>query len=275
MLELELETALKAAIKAREAILEIYHTDFTVEIKNDQSPVTLADKTSEKIILSLLKEKFPDYGYLSEESDDDPTRFEKNYVWIIDPLDGTKEFVARNGEFAINIGLAYKGEPILGVVDAPTLGKTYYAVKGEGAYVKEGDSVKRIFVSNRGPGKMIPYCSRSFSCPDAIEFAKKHRDYFACDPIPLGSALKMAYIAEGKGDFFLRLYNGTKEWDVCAGDILVKEAGGSIFDGETLNSFVYNRKDVYNRRGYVIVNREWEFLPGLIEDWKKEHREDR
>nr|MCR5078735.1 3'(2'),5'-bisphosphate nucleotidase CysQ [Bacilli bacterium] len=220
-----------------------------------------------------LKEAFPEHGFLSEESDDDPSRFEKDYVWIIDPLDGTKEFVNRNGEFAINIALTYKGEPVLGVVGAPTFHKVYYAIKGKGAFVRENGIDTKIHVSNRKMGELIPYCSRSFSCPDAIEFVKKNREMFACESLPLGSALKMAFIAEGKGDFFLRLYGGTKEWDVCAGDIIVKEAGGSIFDGTTLKSFVYNRKDVYNRNGYIIVNHAEFLRPDLIEEWKKEHHD--
>lgn len=254
MLEKELSICLKACEEAAKAIMEVYSSSFEVEIKEDNSPVTIADKRSNAIILSYLKEAFPEDGYLSEESEDDLSRLEKKRVWIIDPLDGTKEFVNRNDEFAINIALAIDKEPVLGIIGAPTLNKVYYAIKGQGAYLLENGISKRIHTSSRKEGELIPYCSRSFRNKDAIRFVESHPEIFACQCIPLGASLKMAYIAEGKADYFLRLYPGTKEWDVASGDIILQEAGGIMLNGEDFEPFKYNRKDVYNRKGYILAS---------------------
>ena len=256
MLEKELSICLKACQEASKAIMEVYSTSFEVEIKEDNSPVTIADKRSNAIILGYLKEAFPEDGFLSEESEDDLSRMEKSRVWIVDPLDGTKEFVSRNDEFAINIALAIDKEPVLGLIGVPTQKKIYYAVRGEGAFIFENGEAKRIHVSSRKEGELIPYCSRSFRNKDAIIFVEDHPEIFAGPCIPLGSSLKMAYIAEGKGDYFLRLYSGTKEWDVASGDIILREAGGVMINGEDFKPFRYNRKDVYNHKGYILASDE-------------------
>ena len=132
MLEKELEIAIKAATLASKRIMEIYLGGFHVETKSDDSPVTEADKASERIILSLLKEHFPQDAILSEESDDDLSRLSNPRVWIIDPLDGTKDFVKKDGEFAVNIALSVNNEIALGLIATPNEDKIYYAVKGEG-----------------------------------------------------------------------------------------------------------------------------------------------
>lgn len=252
MFEKEISIALIACEEANKAILDVYSGEFAVEIKEDNSPVTVADKRSNEIILNYLREAFPEDGFLSEESEDDSSRLEKHRVWIIDPLDGTKEFVARNGEFAVNIALSIDGEIVLGVIGAPTLDRVYYAIKGQGAFVVENGERKEIHVSSRRKGELIPYCSRSFRNKDALEFTLRHPEIFACPCIPLGSSLKMAFIAEGRGDYFLRLYPGTKEWDVASGDIILREAGGIMLNGEDYAPFRYNRKDVYNHKGYIL-----------------------
>ena len=119
MFEKELEAAIEAAKRAVKGILEIYNTPFEVEIKEDNSPVTLADKGADKLIREYLGQMFPDYGMLTEESNDDLSRLDKDYIWIVDPVDGTKDFVARDNEFTTNIALAYKGQVVVGVVSIP------------------------------------------------------------------------------------------------------------------------------------------------------------
>ena len=135
MWEKEIEVALYAIKKAREKVLEIYHSsDFGVEIKEDNSPVTKADKMSDEIIRNILKENFPNYAILTEESIDDKSRLNNDFVWIVDPIDGTKEFVAHNDQFTINIALSYKHDIVVGVIDIPVYDETFYMGKGKGCF---------------------------------------------------------------------------------------------------------------------------------------------
>ena len=255
MYQKELEAAIKAAKHAQEKILEIYHTDFDVEIKSDDSPVTLADKTADAMIRKDLSTAFPEAGFLTEESKDTKERLSKKAVWIVDPVDGTKEFVSRNGQFTTNIALAVDHEVVVGVINVPLFNVLYFAVKGEGAFKMDSE------------GKIIPiHCSdrdsslrtvRSISFFNEKEkaFYDRHKDLFEGEAEPIGAANKFCVIAEGKYDFFYRMSSGTKEWDVAAGDLLVHEAGGAMVqpNGE---KFRYNREDVYNREGYVIANKK-------------------
>ena len=135
MYERELEVALKAVNSVRELILEIYNSDnLGVEIKEDQSPVTKADKAADKKIREILSGAFPLYSLLTEESVDDKSRLKNDYVWIVDPIDGTKDFVAKNGEFTINIGLSHNHKAVLGVILIPVTGEIYYGVEGLGSF---------------------------------------------------------------------------------------------------------------------------------------------
>ncbi|MBR1846939.1 MAG: 3'(2'),5'-bisphosphate nucleotidase CysQ [Bacilli bacterium] len=258
MLERELTAALAAAKKAEKAILEVYGTAFDVEIKEDNSPVTQADKKADDIIRGILSAEFPEDGFLTEESADTPERHQKKRIWIVDPVDGTKEFVSRNGEFTTNIALAENGQVILGIVNVPVLKKTYYAVKGQGAYCIEPDGTTHpIHVSSRKE-KMRSMRSISFFRPEEKEFMERNAAYFEGEARPVGAALKFCLLAEGEGDFFIRYNGNTKEWDVAAGDILVKEAGGFVCEPSG-KDFTYNRDDVYNRNGYVMGN--------ILQDW--------
>src|SRR5574344_1329917 len=141
MWEKELQVAIKAGLAAQKEILVIYNQNFDVEIKEDNSPVTLADKNADRIIREILGKAFPKYAFLTEESEDDKSRLSNDYVWIVDPVDGTKDFVAHNGEFTINIALAYKHVAVLGVILIPVTGEIYYAIQNEGSfYLKDKDS---------------------------------------------------------------------------------------------------------------------------------------
>ena len=149
MWEEQLNAAIEAGVKAIEGILNIYNTDFDVEIKDDNSPVTLADKNADKVIREYLHSKFPTYAFLTEESTDDKSRLDNDFVWIVDPVDGTKDFVAKDGGFTTNIALAYKHEAVVGVVVVPLTGEIYYAAKDLGAFYRHNGITKRIHVSDK------------------------------------------------------------------------------------------------------------------------------
>ncbi len=251
MMERELQKALEAARTAQIAILEVYKTSFDVEIKEDNSPVTEADKRADAIIRDILGKAFPEDGFLTEESADTPERFKKERIWIVDPVDGTKEFVARNGDFTTNIALCVDHRIVLGLIFVPVTGVAYYAIEGEGAYRLDPDGTKtRLHVAPRKE-KVIALRSRSFYKEAEIAYVEERKSHFDGDLVPMGAALKFGAIAEGKADFFARVTNGTKEWDVAPGDLLVHEAGG--FMGEPDGTrFIYNREDVYNRNGYCM-----------------------
>lgn len=254
MYERELEEAIKAARRAETKIKEIYQSDFSVEIKSDDSPVTVADKTADKMIREDLGKAFPDYGFLTEESVDTKERLGKRAVWIVDPVDGTKEFVSRNGEFTTNIALAVDHEVVVGVINVPMLDVLYYCVKGQGAFrLNKDGSFDRLHCSERKE-KLRTVRSISFFNEREKAFYEAHKDRFEGEAKPIGAANKFCVIAEGKYDFFYRMSSGTKEWDVAAGDLLIHEAGGAMVqpNGER---FHYNREDVYNRQGYVIANK--------------------
>ena len=263
MYQKETEAMIEAAREAAKVILDVYHSSFEVEIKEDDSPVTAADKKADELIRGLLSKQFPDYGFLTEESADTSERFTKKAIFIIDPVDGTKEFVSRNGQFTTNIALCVDGEIVAGVIHAPTLNTTYYAYEHQGAFRIDPDgNHQRIHVSKRKENLRV-LRSISFFKPEEQAFIDAHKDRFEGEPKPIGAALKFCAIAEGNAEFFYRGTSGTKEWDVAAGDIILKEAGGIMLqpNGEP---FVYNRKDVYNRIGYVMANRPENLLiPGF------------
>ena len=258
MFEKELQVALEAAKKCVPLILEIYNSDnIGLEIKEDLSPVTKADKASDKIIRKCLEEAFPSYSLLTEESEDDKTRLTNDFVWIVDPIDGTKEFVAHSDEFTINIGLSYKHEPVLGVILIPVTGEIYYAIKGQGAYYQKGEKRVKIHVNSR-TNDLTTLVSRFHSNEDEQAMIVKHSDKIKHQKV-VGSSIKGCVIARGDAEMSYRFSSNTKEWDTCAMQAIVEEAGGYVlkFNGERIH---YNREDVYNRGGYVICNCRENFL---------------
>ena len=241
------------AIEAGEAIMEIYQTDFLVEQKGDQSPLTLADKTANEIIVSHLKKQYPAYAVLSEESVDDKSRLMKEYCFIVDPLDGTKEFVGRNGQFTVNIALVHKGKPIIGVIYVPVTKQLYYAAKNEGAFLTNGESAdaKRLSVSDK-LDNLIWIGSRSHSSEKEERLIASHKEHIS-ETISAGSSLKGCMVAEGKADIYYR-FGLTCEWDTAAMQCIVEEAGG-IFKQMDGSEMVYNRDNTLNEKGFYIVNR--------------------
>ena len=257
MWEEQLNAAIEAGVAAIEGILKIYNTDFDVEIKDDNSPVTLADKNADKVIREILHKRFPDYAFLTEETDDDKSRLENDFVWIVDPVDGTKDFVAKDGGFTTNIALAYKHEAVVGVVVVPLTGEIYFAAKGMGAFYRKDGATKQIHVNDK-LDNLIVYKSVFHSKQNEEEMYKKHADKILRIE-KWGSALKPCRIAQGLGELSYRLSDGTKEWDTAASQVIVEQAGG-IFLDTNKKRIMYNREDVYNRDGYVICNRIENFL---------------
>lgn len=252
MWEKELKVALEAASKARDAILQIYETKFDVEIKEDDSPVTLADKTADEIISKYLLKHYPHHALLTEESIDDLRRRNNDYCWIVDPVDGTKDFIAHNDEFTTNIALAYKGEVVVGVVAIPAQNEVYYATKGNGSYHQKNGKTMRIFVNNKVEDLTILF-SRFHVNEKELAYFDNHHDKIV-HKATYGSAIKACRVAHGLAEITLRLSSGTKEWDTAASQIVVEEAGG-VFTKPNGEKITYNREDVYNREGYVITNR--------------------
>lgn len=249
----ELRVAIDAGLLARKAILQVYEQDFDVEIKSDQSPVTEADKRADTIIKEYIKERFPTHSFLTEESEDDASRLQNDYVWIVDPVDGTKDFVARNGEFTTNIALAYRHEIVVGVVIVPVSGDVYFATKDGGAFHLIHSRITRLEVSQK-LDDLTMLTSRFHLKDEEIDKFKKYKDRIVRMET-YGSSLKACRIASGLAEVSYRLSNGTKEWDTAASQIIVEEAGG-VFVKPDGTRYTYNREDVYNREGYIIANRK-------------------
>ena len=253
MWEKELQEAIKASLLVKEKIMEIYNRGFDVEIKEDNSPVTIADKSADKIIREYLHSVFPTHAFLTEESTDNLDRLNNDYVWIVDPVDGTKDFVAKDGEFTTNIALAYKHKLVVGVVIAPALNEMYYASLNNGAfYQKDGENPIRIHVNDKLDDLTILTSVFHFT-KDEEDLIKRHSDKIK-HVMKKGSSLKPCAIAHGLAELTFRSSPNTKEWDTAACQIVVTEAGG-IFVEPNGKEITYNREDVYNRNGYIVANR--------------------
>lgn len=252
----ELFKKLIAIIKqAGDAIMEIYaRSDFMVTKKEDNSPVTVADKISNNIIIEALKKLTPDIPILSEESTEIPYEERKEWqqFWLIDPLDGTKEFIKRNGEFTINIALIEDNKPILGVVYAPALGTLYYGAKGLGAYKLEDSSKKRITTQEYKNGDLLNIvASHSHHNENTEKFIKNiEQDHIPINIITIGSSLKFCLVAEGSIHVYPR-FGPTMEWDTGAGQAIIEATGGTVTDMEN-RPLRYNKEKLLNP--YFIVN---------------------
>jgi len=242
-----------ATLKASKAVLDIYRRGFETKTKSDSSPVTDADLASNRILKDRLGH-FQGVGFLSEEEADDHSRLNYRQLFIVDPLDGTQDFVNHDDSFAINVALVDDRHPLIGFVAFPYHQTYCYAVRGMGSYYvdKEGKET-RLHVSDR-LDDLIYLSSKMHENQkekDLVSFnQKKIREV-----IHAGASVKAYYLACGKGDASVRFTDMTKEWDVCAPELIVTEAGG-IFLDTNLRPFEYNRMDVYNRDGYCMFNRK-------------------
>ena len=235
------------ARKAGDDIIKLYRTNFGIDYKEDRSPLTEADIISNKIITDELKRLYPEILIISEENRDIPYYKRKNweYFWLVDPLDGTKEFISRNGEFTVNIALICNGSPSMGVVYVPVKDTIYYGDK-DGSFKQEGSNevIKlKIDKNKKNKGRIIVVASRSHFNKEIESFIMDlGKEY---ELINAGSSLKFCLVAEGKADIYLRL-GPTMEWDTAAAHAIVKFAGGRVYDYKTKKELKYNKESLLN-----------------------------
>jgi 3'(2'), 5'-bisphosphate nucleotidase len=244
--QIDIQDIVTIAKKAGDAIMDIYDKDFIVEYKDDKSPLTEADTKANKMICEALIELYPSIPILSEENKVIPysERKEWEYFWLIDPIDGTKEFIKKNGEFTINIALIHKDTPVLGVVYAPALGDMYKAKKGDGAF-KNGK--KLPLEVNESPEKSLRVvASKSHLSEETQKFINEvaeGTEYI--EQVSKGSSLKLVMVAEGSADIYPRLAP-TMEWDTGAADAIVRESGKMTYQFEKNQPIVYNKESLLN-----------------------------
>jgi 3'(2'), 5'-bisphosphate nucleotidase len=241
------------------AIMAVYAGDFAVERKADRSPLTEADLAAHRHIVAALAALTPDLPVLSEESAHIPwsQRSAWRRYWLVDPLDGTREFVKRNGEFTVNIALVEDGEPVLGVLHAPARGDMVHAVRGGPALRETGTGPQQLRVrASDGPLRVAG--SRSHGDPRLAGFLDRAGPH---ELVPLGAALKFCLLAAGEVEVYLR-YGQTCEWDTAAGQCIVEAAGGAVLD-LALQPMRYNQRDTLLNPDFIAVAeshgrwREW------------------
>ena len=257
--------AKRAAREAGEVVLQIYDSgDFTSYQKDDDSPVTSADYKANDIITEILGRETPDIPIMSEESDNGPLAQRKNWkrYWLIDPIDGTQEFIARSGDFAVNIALIEDNQPIMGVIYWPSGAALYSALKGHGAFKESPLETKQIKVrelDDPKAGVVVIAISRRQAREKVMSNMNQDRTY---QTLPAGScSLKACFIAEGKADVFLRI-GITGEWDTGASQCIVSEAGGSIL-AHNFEALSYNERESVTNPNFMVMgdqNVDWQSI---------------
>jgi len=247
--------------ECNEIILKIYNTDFSVITKSDNTPLTLADKKCNEHICDYLKSNFKDMLIISEENKSINYNDRKKYdmCWLIDPIDGTKEFVKRNGQFTVNIGLCKNGIPVFGIVSIPVTGEIYYGIDGIGSFKLEGNNTTAL-------EKKLEVLKKNFSkkglniVASASHLNDKTKQFIELFDEPniinTGSSIKLLWVAEGKADIYPRLAP-TSEWDTCAAHAVVKYAGGKVLQYEKIDFTLLDKELEYNKENilnpYFIV----------------------
>lgn len=290
--------ALSASLRAGAEILDVYGTDdFNVRHKADDSPLTLADMRSHELINEALRTAFPDMPVLSEEGRDIPYEERRHWpaFWLVDPLDGTKEFVKRNGDFTVNIAIVEAGQPVLGVVYVPVTDTLYFGLSGTGAYklmdatAAAKDAGLADMAAARGTtagerpahtttalerlitaGKRLPTRSRSHSDPVRVVASRSHftpetgafvddlkTRYGSVETVAAGSSIKICLVAEGAADVYPR-FGPTMEWDVAAGHAVALESGCRVVVPDTGSAMTFNKPDLLNP--WFVVGRG-DFVP--------------
>ncbi len=246
---------------AGSAVMDVYHSDFSVEQKNDESPVTKADRRSHEILATHLEKHYP-FPILSEEGKGVPFEERRTWetFWLIDPLDGTKEFIKRNGEFTINVALVQRDRPVLGIIYSPLSDVLYFASQGDGAYKVEQGKAKRLPLQG-ARNQFVVVGSRSHATPAFESYVALLRKQ--CEDVTIisaGSSLKFCLIAEGAADIYPR-YGHTMEWDTAAGQVIVEEAGGGVMSVEMSRPLSYNKESLLNP--YFVAFRRKEVWTSL------------
>lgn len=245
--------------QAGNAILEVYETDFAVQRKDDESPLTKADMASHHVLTAGLTGLTPGLPLISEESGlpDFAERSQWDCYWLIDPLDGTKEFVNRNGEFTVNVALIRDGRPVFGVVYVPVTEETYVGCEGYGAERRRSNgAAERISVSAKSQNPVRVVGSRSHRGDSLNAFLEQIGDF---ELHPVGSSLKFCYVAEGSADIYPRL-GPTSEWDTAAAQAVVEQAGGQVLELSG-RPMAYNQKEnILNAYFLVVGPRDHDWL---------------
>ncbi|WP_455211794.1 3'(2'),5'-bisphosphate nucleotidase CysQ [Kaarinaea lacus] len=253
-----LDAVIDIARDAGKKILDVYITDFDVAQKHDNTPLTEADMAAHKKIVSGLQELDCDYPILSEESSHIgfSERSQWTTYWLVDPLDGTREFIKKNGEFTVNIALIHEHKPILGVIYVPVSGDCYFAAKTFGAYKRlRNQEAVAIHTRNKPRNMTIVAGSRSHRGDSLNEFLNKIGKY---DIVSMGSSLKSCLVAEGKADIYPRL-GPTSEWDTAAAQCIVEEAGGKILDLHMQPMRYNTKRSLLNPYFLVIGDTEFDW----------------
>ncbi len=237
--------------QAGKAVINIYQNDIQVERKSDNSPLTKADKKAHEIISAGLMKLQPDLPMISEEGAHLPYEIRKNWrtYWLVDPLDGTKEFINRNGEFTVNIALIEDGYPIIGVVGQPVEERIYYAAAELGAFEIGPNQLEPVSISTKAAqNSILTLVSKSHLSEELREEINQQKNI---EMISVGSSLKFCMIANGKADFYPRI-GPTSEWDIAAAQCVVEVAGGKVLslDGERMK---YNQKESFTNSNFVVV----------------------
>ena len=242
--KIELEKIVNIAQIAGSAIMEIYKKDFKVEYKDDKSPLTEADIKANDIICSMLYKLYPNIPIMSEENKQVEYKIRKNweFYWCIDPIDGTKEFINKNGEFTVNIALIHNNKPVLGVVYAPVINEMYKAKEGNGAY--KNDIKLPIYKNNNLKEKATVVASKSHLSKETQEFIDDI-DAKKIIQVSKGSSLKLCMVAVGIADIYPRL-SPTMEWDTAAADAIVRESGKKTLQFSNNKPLDYNKLDLLN-----------------------------
>ncbi len=246
----DLDYLIETAREAGRAILDVYDTDFDVQQKGDASPLTEADLRSHRVITRRLRERYPDMPVLSEESTEQvgyDVRRQWTRFWLVDPLDGTKEFVKRNGQFTVNIALVEEGRPTVGVIYAPVLDSLYHGVVGEGAWKMESERKVALPVPRDDTREGIVIAG-SLSHPSAEMDAfieEQRREHGDVEFKAMGSSLKICLVAEGVADVYPR-FGPTMEWDTGAGHAITSAAGRRVIRYGSDEELSYNKPDLHN-----------------------------
>jgi 3'(2'), 5'-bisphosphate nucleotidase len=252
MLDREVEEAARITREAGAILMEIYATDFSVSYKEMSDPVTEADTRANAYIVSELKNAFPDDGVVAEEAEDQSDALRPGRCWYVDPLDGTAEFVARNGEFAVMLGLAIDGAATAGVVYQPEKDKLYAGVVGQGAYLEERGARRRLKVSNvADPRRLRLVVSRSHR-NEAVERVID-RLGITRETVSGSVGLKAGLIAEQQADLYVHISDRSSAWDACGPEAVLKAAGGRFTDLAG-NPYRYGGTDMRNRNGILACN---------------------
>ena len=249
--DIDIERIIEIAKAAGERILEIYEQDFAVFEKDDASPLTEADQAANAVILDGLRSSYADIPFISEEekNTDYAERADWDACWLIDPLDGTKEFIKKNGEFTVNIALIEGGEPVLGVVYVPARSETYFAMRGEGAYKETADG-GRSRIENRTHYRDLDtvrvVASRSHLSDEVVAFVDRLKaEGKQVEFQSSGSSLKFCLVAEGSADVYPR-FAPTMEWDTGAAHAVCLEAGKQVLRYPEMEPLTYNREELLN-----------------------------